>query len=627
MATLVMGLLLPFWNLDFSEKEMVYPLEVVIVAGQYLSVNLEAIEVTASSAASPFESFSFLGFLNIIYWSGVVFCTLRLGIGLLKIKQLLHRSKVSWKANHCLITTPEKHLPFSFFHFLFWSENCPISNEDKAKVLQHEQAHIRQWHSLDVLVLELIGILFWCSPLVYFYKNSLRSVHEYLADAAVLQRNSTKQYGKLLLRQSMSGQKMALANHFFTSQLKNRIIMMTKHKSQRKALLKYFVALPVLFLATILLTTKNLVAQDDGYALSETDEIFKVVEEMPRFPGCEDFNGGTQAKTKCANKKLLEFIFSNLKYPEEARKNGVEGMVVLKFIVDRQGNIQNPSIARSLSSDCDEEVLRVASMMPKWIAGKQKGEAVNVEFTLPVKFKLEDGDASAEKKTAAPKDYDGEVLQVAEQMPIFPGCTEGESYEERWSCGVNKLITFVGQHLKYPEDAKKDGVEGSVVVQFVVTKEGRMVNPRIVKSIGSGTDEEVMRVANLMSEIPENWTPGVQSGQNVAVRFSLPIKFKMNENDKKGYETVIFRDALTLSKYMASPNPTSGNLTLRFEADPVPLTLELLDMTGRVLERRNVNNFDGTFQEVFDLSKAAKGTVIIKVVQGGKVYFNKVVVQ
>lgn len=124
----------------------------------------------------------------------------------------------------------------------------------------------------------------------------------------------------------------------------------------------------------------------------EVEEIFKVVEQMPRFPGCEDL-GSDQEKKQCAQKKLLEYIYANIKYPPIARENGVEGMVVVKFVVDKDGSISDPDVVRDIGAGCGEEALRVVRSMNKnnikWIPGKQRGRPVRVQFNLPVKFQLQ----------------------------------------------------------------------------------------------------------------------------------------------------------------------------------------------------------------------------------------------
>jgi len=124
----------------------------------------------------------------------------------------------------------------------------------------------------------------------------------------------------------------------------------------------------------------------------EAEEIFKVVEQMPRFPGCED-KGSSDAIKECAQTKLLEFIYKNIKYPAIARENGVQGGAVVRFVVEKDGSIADPEILRDPGAGCGAEALRVINLMnqmpQKWTPGKQRGRAVRVQFNLPVKFKLE----------------------------------------------------------------------------------------------------------------------------------------------------------------------------------------------------------------------------------------------
>jgi protein TonB len=125
----------------------------------------------------------------------------------------------------------------------------------------------------------------------------------------------------------------------------------------------------------------------------DVKEIFVVVEEMPRFPGCEDFPGDQKAKKACADAKLMEFIYSNIHYPAVARENGVEGNVVVQFVVNTDGSVTDLQVLRDIGAGCGEEALRVVNMMnilrDKWIPGKQRGRPVRVMFTLPVRFKLQ----------------------------------------------------------------------------------------------------------------------------------------------------------------------------------------------------------------------------------------------
>lgn len=125
----------------------------------------------------------------------------------------------------------------------------------------------------------------------------------------------------------------------------------------------------------------------------EETEIFKVVEQMPRFPGCEDAGGTEAEKKQCADKKMLEFIYKNIKYPAIARENGVEGTVVVTFVVEKDGKVTDVQIVRDIGAQCGQEAMRVVELMNtqniKWTPGKQRGRPVRVQFNLPVKFKLE----------------------------------------------------------------------------------------------------------------------------------------------------------------------------------------------------------------------------------------------
>lgn len=105
------------------------------------------------------------------------------------------------------------------------------------------------------------------------------------------------------------------------------------------------------------------------------EPVYKVVEVMPEFPG--------------GMKALMDFIQKNIRYPEEARKNGIQGRVIVSVVIDENGRVADPVIMRSRYSALDEEALRIVGLMPQWKPGMQQGKAVKVEFTFPVTFKLE----------------------------------------------------------------------------------------------------------------------------------------------------------------------------------------------------------------------------------------------
>lgn len=122
-------------------------------------------------------------------------------------------------------------------------------------------------------------------------------------------------------------------------------------------------------------------------------EIFTFAEQMPRFPGCEDLEGGKAEKEKCAESKLMEFIYKHVKYPAIARETGIEGTAVVQFVVGKEGEIEDIRIARDpgagLGDAAKEVVEKMAEMKEKWTPGKQGSKPVKVQYTIPIRFKLQ----------------------------------------------------------------------------------------------------------------------------------------------------------------------------------------------------------------------------------------------
>ena len=122
------------------------------------------------------------------------------------------------------------------------------------------------------------------------------------------------------------------------------------------------------------------------------DEVYKVVDQMPMWPGCES-EGSYADRKACADRKMLEYIYNNIRYPKEARENGVEGMAVVSFVVEKDGRVSQVKIVRDPGAGTGRAAAKVVKMMELdeiyWVPGRQKGKPVRVQFNLPVKFKLE----------------------------------------------------------------------------------------------------------------------------------------------------------------------------------------------------------------------------------------------
>ncbi len=646
LATLALGIAIPMvdWHtLFFSNNHpIVIPLDQFHYSIQSITATPEVI-----TAETTWQEVLWL-----IYQAGTLLFTLRFSYGLWQIWQVYRRSEVVQHGKYKIVYTDSEHLPYSFFNCLFWSKQFDTNYTEQQQILRHEEAHINGWHTVDVLFMEILGILFWCSPMIYLYRASMRNVHEYLADAWVLQTTTKKAYGRLLLSQSLSGFQIALANHFIHSQLKKRIIMMTRNHSPKRAMMKYLWMLPIVVLAVLIFskrdqfpTNKNVATaslsaeadyeQATQELLNTHDPIHKVVEEMPRFPGCEDKEDG-EVRQECANQKLLQFIYSNIKYPQAARDAGIQGTSVVSFVVEKDGSITELKMLRSPGEGAfDEEVLRVTGAMPKWIPGKHEGEIVRVEFKLPVKFKLED-DGDATPTNATPPNAN-DIFKVVDEMPRFPGCEElaGEARKE---CSQTKLLEFIYSNIKYPESGRDAGIEGISVVGFVVEKDGTISSSEIKRSIGSDFDETILEV---VAQMPK-WIAGKQAGENVRVQFHLPVKFKladdaeskteMKEKDLVGADApIMFANAmnerLVVQDLKISPNPSSGIFDMSFTAAAGPTKVQVLTVEGRTVFSWYASDFDGQDDIVINLQYPPSGTYYVRIMQGDKVHIEPIIVQ
>jgi TonB family protein len=349
-----------------------------------------------------------------------------------------------------------------------------------------------------------------------------------------------------------------MANNLNHSNLKKRITMMIKKKSNPWACMKYLYILPLATIAVAAFARPEISNEFDEISsakvsdlasfmkaeveksletppvtsLAPQDSVFQVVEEMPEFPG------GMQA--------MMQFIASNVKYPSIAQKNGVQGRVITQFTVGKDGSITDAKVLRSVDPYLDKEALRVISAMPKWKPGKQGGKAVATRFTVPVVFRLT-GD-EPEKPTLKIRgkevskilvdgkevpigefvenypaaissfaesdihvtDATDQVFEVVEEMPEFPG-------------GMQAMMEYLAKNIRYPAKAHEANVQGRVITQFTVGKDGAIRDAKVVRSVSPELDAEALRVISAMP----NWKPGKQGGKAVATRFTVPVVFRL----------------------------------------------------------------------------------------------------
>lgn len=382
-----------------------------------------------------------------LYLAGVLFFLVRLSVGIVRNVRLGRKECTRLDDGNRLVLHDGRYAPFSWMHTIVVSRKDYDANA--SMILAHEREHIRLGHSWDILLCQLCTAFQWFNPAAWLVGRELRAVHEYEADEAMLRSGTdARQYQMKLIETALGARFNSIANNFTHCSTKKRILMMMKKQTSPWARLKVLYVLPVAALVLLAASCDNPKEEADAQKTSEvmsvkaeavplyvvdgnvvsaeefknlnpddieSMEVLKGVAATSQW-GSRGENGAVVATTKKAASKaadepadvelevfnvvekmpefeggvqnLLQFLKANITYPEEAKKNGTQGRVVVQFVVDKDGSITDAKIVKSVSSELDAEALRVVKIMPKWTPGEQKGEKVRVKFTLPVQFQL-----------------------------------------------------------------------------------------------------------------------------------------------------------------------------------------------------------------------------------------------
>lgn len=344
-----------------------------------ITIGSDAVGVVDSTTVNSMISWSWVG--QIIYTIGVIFVLYKLGKHLISIYKLVKQGQVVDKSPFKLIINEEVEMPFSFFNYIFVSEKHRVDSV----IWQHETAHSKSWHSIDNLVTQLIFAGYWFNPILYLLLQELKHIHEYEADAKVLMHQHRKTYSYILLKHACPSVELPLASPF-NSQIKKRIKMMFKKKSSLQSIVLYPLSMVFMVFVVLLATSNTALAQ-----ISDDDTTYDKVDRMPYMYSNDCKGQADEELEKCAQRAMLQLLYENIKYPQDAKEKGSQGMVVVQFVVSKRGWVKDIKIVRSVSEDIDAEVVRIMEEVlskQKWVPGMKDGKTVNVSYNLPVRFNL-----------------------------------------------------------------------------------------------------------------------------------------------------------------------------------------------------------------------------------------------
>lgn len=488
----------------------------VAMADLYADIVLPEFTLTPEKTTFDWKAI-LLQTAGFIYWGGVALLAARFLIQLAGIIRLAFRSRKTKIGNTNVHLLKQASGPFSFFHWIFIHPTSHTEDE-LSEILTHEQTHANQWHSIDVLVSEIVCTFCWFNPFAWLMKREIRTNLEYLADNRVLETgHDSKAYQYHLLGLSHHKAAATIYNSFNVLPLKKRIKMMNKKRTREIGRTKYLMFLP---LAALLMIISNIEAVARTTKEVARDVIEAVEDNLTSDPTAPDMEVATETaplETPAPQQDKDKLVtYKGVVVDKDGK--AVEGA---EFFVDGDYKLpQGQSYVTGKNGNFSFKAFENAKMIVIWKKdGKMMGvpATVNKENNSNMKIVMD-----REWQNPPADDPDNPVFEVVETMPEYP------------NGGMPGMMEFLSKNIRYPVNAQKNGTQGRVTVQFIVNTDGSISNIGILRRVDPELDGEAVRVISAMPK----WKPGMQKGKPVRVKYTVPVMFRLNDEKKEEFKPV-----------------------------------------------------------------------------------------
>ena len=314
----------------------------------------------------------------IVFWLGFLFFLGLFSFKVYKLVILIIKNSIEKKDSYTLIMLPNSKKAFSFFNYIFLGTD--INELEKEKIISHELIHCKQKHSLDLLFFESLKILMWFNPLLYIYQKRIATLHEYISDAIILKSADKKLYMNTLVNQLFDVENISFVNQFYKhSQLKKRIMMITKEKSNKMKQTKYLLLVPILasmLFYTACSNTKNEIIEKEVIP-------FAMIDKVPTFPGCPEND------KSCFNNKIRQHFQKefNVNLTDSLKLSPGKKRIIMLFKINKEGAITGIK-AKAPHPALQEEAVRIIKLLPIMKPGELNGKKVTVKYTLPMRIEV-----------------------------------------------------------------------------------------------------------------------------------------------------------------------------------------------------------------------------------------------
>ena len=342
--------------------------------------------------------------LILAYIAGMAVTAILTLVSAVNIFIIISRGDKTPRDGYTLVTVDDgKTAPFSWGRYIVASLSDIAEAGDM--IIAHELGHIRGHHWIDLVFARIICVIEWYNPAAWLMFDELKDVHEYAADEYVLVHGfNARQYQMLLIKKAAGTRFQALANSFNHSKLKKRITMMYSQKSQGVRRYRALALIPALALAATIGQLPAVASVVNSIGAASAGQIFAAspagAMTAVNASGDSEITKNNQpeqiATYPGGESAMYHYLAQNIKYPEEAAKNDIQGRVTVRFTVKADGSLTNLAVVKGVDPALDKEAVRVISGMPRWNPATVGGKAVESTYTIPVSFKLS-GDDNAKK--------------------------------------------------------------------------------------------------------------------------------------------------------------------------------------------------------------------------------------
>ena len=491
--------------------------------------------------------------LLLLYIIGIVFFLIRNLWSLGRMIGLIDGCRKEKMDDGILLFTHRKEIaPFSWMKCIVLSEKD--LEEGGEAILTHERAHIANRHSWDLLLADVCVFFQWFNPAAWLLKQELQNIHEYEADEWVINQGiDAKKYQLLLIKKAVGTRLYSMANSLNHSSLKKRITMMIKKKSNPWARLKYLYILPLAAASIAAFARPEVSNSLDEISSAKVSDLASIM--------------------KADSEKNVENISKKKGLFKGTVLSDVDGQPIIGAAVIIKGTTNGTitdfdGIFMLEVSEGDVLSVSYIGYHTTEISVPALDEKGKASGTVRLK-KVEDTPSNKVDEIVVvgygvkkqPLD-DAPLFQVAEEMPQYPG-------------GMPGLMQYIGRNMKYPMLAQEQGLEGRVIVQFIVERDGSTSNFNIMRGVHALLDAEAIRVLAGM----EKWTPGKQKGQAVRVKYTVPVTFRL---DKPKAEDDIQVVSIRAEKDVPMGTINEVKNLLR-KGDVLHLNYKVLDDTTKVV--------------------------------------------